>query len=82
MDRQKSLTSILALFHRYGGVLPARQIADALDKDGAVVEGMLETLVRMGKLELADAPECEMCPMRTVCTPSGVGSRCYRLPEQ
>lgn len=79
MDRQGSLAYILALFHRYGGVLPSQQIADALGKDRPVVEGMLETLVRMGKLEVADNPACEMCPMRTACTPSSVGSRCYRL---
>lgn len=79
MDRQGSLVRIIALFKRSGGVLPVQQIADELGKKSEVVEGMLETLVQIGVLEQAEAPVCEVCPMRGICSPTSVGTRCYRL---
>jgi adenine-specific DNA glycosylase len=44
------------------------EIAGKLYKDPAVAEGMVNHLLRMGKLvECAQGPICEMCPGRRSC---------------
>jgi len=44
------------------------EIARRLNKNPMVVEGMIDQLVRMGKLvELREYPMCKMCPTQSSC---------------
>ena len=62
------LAQIMAEFDRERCPLSNRELADKLGKDIAVVEGMLETLVRSGRLvELRRDGLCEQCPAQSLC---------------
>ncbi|MGD2162663.1 MAG: FeoC-like transcriptional regulator [Anaerolineales bacterium] len=81
MSETGLLLKILEQFEHSGGVLAAQQVADAVEKDIHVTCGMLDTLVRMGRLEVNEGPACDICPLRAVCTPPDTSTLCYRLPE-
>ncbi len=62
------LARILAEFDRERRPLSSRELASTFGKDLAVVEGMLETLVRSGRLvELSRDGLCEQCPAQGLC---------------
>ncbi len=62
------LTQILAAFDRERRPLSSRELASTFDKDIAVVEGMLETLVISGRLvELGRNGLCGQCPAQSLC---------------
>ncbi len=62
------LAQILAEFDRERCPLSSRELASAFGKDLAVVEGMLETLVKSGRLvELGRDGLCEQCPAQSLC---------------
>ena len=62
------LAQILAEFDRERRPLSSRELASTFGKDIAVVEGMLETLVRSGRLvELGHDGLCGQCPARSLC---------------
>jgi predicted transcriptional regulator len=62
------LAQILTEFDRERRPLSSRELADTFDKELAVVEGMLETLVKSGRLvELRRDGLCEQCPAQSLC---------------
>jgi len=62
------LAQILTEFDRERRPLTSRELASTFGKDLAVVEGMLETLVRSGRLmELGSDGLCEQCPAQSLC---------------
>jgi len=62
------LAQILVEFDRERRPLSSRELASRLGKDLAAVEGMLETLVRSGRLvELGLDGLCEQCPAHRLC---------------
>ncbi len=62
------LAQILAEFNRERRPLSSRELASAIAKDLAVVEGMLETLVMSGRLvELGRDGLCGQCPAQSLC---------------
>ena len=79
MNTAGTLVEVMQHFKENGGVLSTVQVAERLGKDATVVSGMLETLVRMGRLRLVEQRGCELCPLRTACSPSDVSIKCYCL---
>ena len=62
------LAQILTEFDRERRPLTSRELASTFGKDIAVVEGMLETLVRSGRLvELGHDGLCGQCPAQSLC---------------
>jgi predicted transcriptional regulator len=62
------LAQILVEFDRERRPLSSRELASTFGKDIAVVEGMLETLVRSGRLvELGRDGPCDKCPAQGLC---------------
>ena len=62
------LAQILAEFDRERRPLSSRELPSAFGKDLAAVEGMLETLVKSGRLvELGGDRLCEQCPAQSLC---------------
>jgi hypothetical protein len=78
-NRSSLLTEILAQFKLANGVLTASQVADALGKESGVVSGMLDTLVKMGRLKELDHADCDLCPLRAACSLADAHTRCYSL---
>jgi hypothetical protein len=74
------LSEILAIFERRGGVLYLNEIIHQIDADPAAVEGMLETLLRMGKIvEVELRRGCDRCGTAPMCTIAKIRPRCYTL---
>ena len=68
VQKTSILAQILAEFDRQRHPLSSRELASTFGKDIAVVEGMLETLVRSGRLmELGRDGLCEQCPAQSLC---------------
>ena len=62
------LTKLLTEFNRHRRPLSSHELAGIFDKDPAVIEGMLETLVRSGRLvELGLDGPCHQCPEQRLC---------------
>lgn len=63
------LTQILSLLERHTGGLGAREISRQLHIQPAALEGMLELLVRKGRLIrlCAASAACGHCPLRSDC---------------
>lgn len=62
------LSKILLEFDRERRPLSSHELAGILGKDLGVVEGMLETLVRTGRLaELGSDGSCDQCPEQNLC---------------
>jgi predicted transcriptional regulator with HTH domain len=74
------LRQILDMIEREPNSLYLEEIAYRLDKAPSAVEGMLDTLVCMGKLvEVNQTTLCEICQLRSVCIASPPASRTYAL---
>ncbi len=80
------LQEILALFHQYQGApLSKEAISARLDIPPAVLEQMLQTLVRRGRLvEIEDGcTGCTVCPLQKYCAAAPtVNPRGYALPGE
>ena len=61
------LSSILAIYEQDPGVLCVEEVAQKLGREPSVVEGMLETLVNLGKLVEIGAETCGLCPASSSC---------------
>lgn len=63
------LTQVLALLEQHQGGLGAREISRRLDIQSGALEGMLELLVRKGRLVKLCAAQtaCGDCPLRSDC---------------
>jgi hypothetical protein len=79
VERSGLLVEIIAQFKDDAGALTAQQVADRLGKDAAVVSGMLDTLVQLGRLSVVTAASCDLCPLRAGCGIPGASVRCYYL---
>ncbi len=79
MAKSGVLAEILDQFRDQDGALTARQVAQALGRDPVVVAGMLDTLVQMGRLSALENDKCDLCPLRTACSPSDGSAQCYLL---
>ncbi len=76
------LSEILAIFERRGGVLYLNEIIHQIDADPAAVEGMLETLLRMGKIVEVDMRRgCDRCGTAPMCTIAKIRPRSYTLAQ-
>ncbi len=78
------LAQILTEFDRERRPLSSRELASTFGKDIAVVEGMLETLVRSGRLvELGRDGLCGQCPAQSLCIVLPLeGRRFYLVPHE
>ncbi|MGB2896060.1 MAG: FeoC-like transcriptional regulator [Anaerolineales bacterium] len=78
------LAQILAEFDRERSPLSSRELASVLGKDLAAIEGMLETLVRSGRLvELGNDGPCDKCPAQGLCIVLPLeGRRFYLVPHE
>lgn len=76
------LREILAEFARAHAPLCAGDVSRCLGLETRAVEGMLETLVRAGRLvEVSSLDGCCNCPVRGGCVTMQLGGgRLYRLP--
>jgi Mn-dependent DtxR family transcriptional regulator len=79
MNTAGSLVDVMQHFKESGGVFSTAQVAEKLGKDATVVSGMLETLVSMGRLRLVEERGCELCPLRSACSPPDASLKCYCL---
>ncbi|HHH81670.1 MAG TPA: hypothetical protein ENL35_01625 [Chloroflexi bacterium] len=55
------------------------EIAAALGRPPSAIEGMLETLMRLGRIEQVQANLCQRCPAKQVCAETDGISQCYQL---
>jgi len=55
------------------------EIAAALGRPPSAVEGMLETLMRLGRIEQVRADLCQRCPAKQACAEADHISQCYQL---
>jgi adenine-specific DNA glycosylase len=75
------LTKILEICKNTPQGADLNKIARKLNKDQIVVEGMVEQLLRMGKLvEHAKYPVCKMCPTRRSCILLKSSPRRFSVP--
>jgi DNA-binding IclR family transcriptional regulator len=80
------LAQILKLFREIDGPLDLPELARRLGTERSALEGMLETLVRQGKLREVDpgSEACSMCAGRLSCAHLQAGAlmgKVYELPE-
>jgi hypothetical protein len=66
-------------FSKSVGCLSVQEIAANLGTTPSVIEGMLDTLVRLGKLEEIENGMCEECPFEANCINSLISGRAYIL---
>jgi hypothetical protein len=77
------LTEILATFEAEPAGLCSDDIAHRLGAEPSAVEGMLETLVRMGKLVEAVASEtCNACHAHSMCLAISNARLSFTLPSR
>lgn len=79
------LTRILAAIRAAGRPLCLADLQRELGVDGSALEGMLETLVARGRLQVLrhDEPACGGCPIRSGCFLMANGvSATYALVEE
>jgi len=77
------LAQILTEFDREQRPLSSRELASTFSKDIAVVDGMLETLVRSGRLvELEHNGLCGRCPAQSLCIVLPLEGRRFCLVPQ
>ncbi|MEJ2012321.1 MAG: FeoC-like transcriptional regulator [Anaerolineales bacterium] len=72
------LNEILRCLDRTSGPLCASQLAQAVNAPTDVVEGMLRTLVSMGRVCcLSEDQACGWCPLRAACDGLPAEERLY-----
>ncbi len=76
------LERILAEFRKYDMPLSLALLSHALQMEQSVLEGMLQTLERKGRIVVVEQNEeachCHDCPIQTICPPD---QRWYVLAE-
>ncbi|NJP04747.1 MAG: hypothetical protein HC837_03485 [Chloroflexaceae bacterium] len=77
------LQLILHEFRQSRCALSLDTLSQRLQIEPAVLEGMLSTLVRMGRIcEVSSSPEhCSSCPISHHCPPAGSHQSGYMLTE-
>jgi hypothetical protein len=73
------LKQILTEFENTFTVLCLEEIAQRIGKDPRVVEGMLDTLIRMGRLIEMESMECSSCPVHGTCRLIAASGRTFVL---
>jgi hypothetical protein len=76
------LSSILAIYEQDPGALCLEEVAQKLDREPSVVEGMLETLVNLGKLVEIGTETCGLCPASSTCILISSGRRSFTLASR
>ena len=76
------LSRILTIFEQDPGTLCVEEVAQKLDREPSVVEGMIETLVNLGELVEIDAEDCGLCPASSMCTLISSGRRSITLASR
>ena len=76
------LSRILAIYEQDPGVMCVEEVAQKLDREPSVVEGMLETLVKLGKLIEIDSETCDLCPASSMCILISSGNRSFTLASR
>ena len=76
------LSSILAIYEQDPGALCLEEVAQKLDREPSVIEGMLETLVKLGKLVEIDTETCGLCAARSMCILISSGRRSFTLASR
>jgi hypothetical protein len=73
------LKQILTEFEKTDTVLCLEEIAQRIGKDSRVVEGMMDTLIRMGKVIEIKSTVCSSCPLHDMCRSISVSGRTFIL---
>jgi len=76
------LSRILAIYEQDPGARCVEEVAQKLDREPSVVEGMLETLVKLGKLIEIDSETCDLCPANSMCILISSGRRSFTLASR
>lgn len=76
------LSRILAIYEQDPGIMCVEEVAQKLDREPSVVEGMLETLVKLGKLIEIGAETCDLCPASSMCILISSGRRSFNLASR
>ena len=76
------LNRILAIYEQDPGSLCVEEVAQKLDREPSVVEGMIETLVNLGELVEIGAEDCGLCPASSMCTLISSGRRSFTLASR
>jgi hypothetical protein len=74
------LTLVLEALKAAGPQAELKDLSRRMGVEPATLQGMLDTLVELGRLEkhLAGSPACIDCPLSASCSPSRSGA-CYVL---
>jgi hypothetical protein len=77
------LTDILARFEEKPAGLCLEEVADDLELEIGTLQGMMQTLVRLGRLEEVSQPGgCAACPLTEACTlQPGEVRRIFQIPS-
>lgn len=73
------LKQILTEFENTTTVLCLEEIAQRIGKDPRVVEGILDTLIRMGRLIEMKSTVCSSCPLHGTCRMIAASDRTFIL---
>ena len=76
------LNSILAIYTQDPGSLCVEEVAQKLDREPSVVEGMIETLVNLGELVEIGAEDCGLCPASSMCNLISSERRSFTLASR
>ena len=81
------LSKIIKAFEQADGSMDLNELSQSLDVERSALQGMLELLVRQGKLrEITPGSEiCDNCSSRFGCTHLHAGSqggKVYELPQR
>ncbi len=78
------LQAILTEFRQSGFILPLDRLSQRLHVDPDVLEGMLLTLIRKGRIIEIDKAQavCQTCPVHTRCGAVSGGGKLYMLAER
>ena len=82
VGRENMLRSILTIYEQDSGALCVEEVAHKLDREPSVVEGMLETLVNLGKLVEIGTETCYLCPNSSSCFSISSGGRSFILASR
>jgi predicted Zn-ribbon and HTH transcriptional regulator len=70
---------ILTEFEKADTVMCLEEIAQRIGKDSRVVDGVMETLIRMGKVIEIKSTLCSSCPLHATCKSNSISGRAFTL---
>jgi len=82
VSRGSMLSRILAIYEQDPGVMCLEEVAQKLGREPSVVEGMLETLVKLGKLVEIGSEVCDLCPASSMCILISSARRTFTLASR